>query len=90
MEIDTTYSTDGEMLVHLQLQTDEERALTDDLLLRIGANQHRLRWNENKPRHAEIQSNPATFRLPASHRFGRVTRHLLDHTALLIYPMEHT
>jgi hypothetical protein len=71
--IDTTFGIESTMIVRLTLQTAEERALTDDLLVRIGANQHRLRWSERR-RHADLAANPATFRIPATHRNARVER----------------
>lgn len=64
MRIDTTYNSDGETIVHFVLKGDDETSLTDDLLARIGANQHRLEWSEGHDGIASLAEDPATLRLP--------------------------
>lgn len=86
MKIDTRYR-DDQMIVKMRLETDDEKALAPDLLARVGANQHRLRWN-GSPGHAELKADPATFRLPASHRTYRVSRR--GHTATVNYSIRDT
>lgn len=73
MKIETRYGSDGTMTVTMELETEEEQALTPDLLKRVGVNQHRLKWLNGADR-ASIDANPATFRIPATHRLARVSR----------------
>lgn len=84
MKIDTSYPEIGVTSVTMKLETTEEKALPDDLLARIGANQHRLRWGNGFSGTVEIVADPATFPLPLSHR-DYVVKRSDDNTVTVSY-----
>ena len=79
MIIDTRHTAKGPR-VSFVLQSAEERALTDDMLARIGVNQHRLNWLNGKDGQALLgERDPATLRLDGRHRRYEVSRDPAPH-----------
>lgn len=77
MKIDTTYKA-GAMIVTMMLSFAEAE-WANDLLARIGCNQHRLVWihdpEDPDDGTADVgKKDPATFRLPLEYQSYRVTR----------------
>ena len=73
MKIDTRYVADG-MAVTIELMTDDELALGDDLIARIACNQHKLLWSSASGFAALGARDPSTFRFPGGYDKWRISR----------------